>query len=74
MATAQEYGAAGVVLYTDPEDYAPEGYGVYPDSVMMPSTGAQFGTVRLSDGDLMTPFYPSIGNVHSIIYGTILSL
>ena len=59
---AESRGAAGVIFYTDPADYAVMGTeSVYPDTVMMPPTGVQLGTVKLTDGDPLTPFYPSIG-------------
>ncbi|KAF2350347.1 PA domain, partial [Trinorchestia longiramus] len=64
---AEELGAAGVLLYTDPADYALDGPdSVYPQSVMMPPSGTQLGTVKLTDGDPLTPFYPSIESAFHI--------
>lgn len=59
---AEKRGAAGVILYTDPQQYAPLGEdAVYPNTVYMPASGVQAGTVLLADGDPLTPFYPSVG-------------
>ncbi|KAF2361473.1 PA domain, partial [Trinorchestia longiramus] len=58
--TAQERGVLGLVLYNDPADYALDGYGVYPNSVMMPPSATQLGSVLAGKGDPQTPFYPSI--------------
>ena len=56
---AIEYGCIGLILYSDPMDYAVPWAGVYPDSPYLPSTGAQRGTVLGVDGDPRTPNYPS---------------
>ncbi|XP_018020759.1 putative N-acetylated-alpha-linked acidic dipeptidase [Hyalella azteca] len=56
----QEHGALGLVLYNDPADYDPDGLEVYPDSVMMPSTATQMGSILGTKGDPQTPFYPAI--------------
>ncbi|XP_042222207.1 N-acetylated-alpha-linked acidic dipeptidase 2-like [Homarus americanus] len=57
---AETKGAVGVVLYSDPADYAPNGSDfVYPHSSYMPPSAAPFGTVKLVDGDPLTPFYPA---------------
>ncbi|XP_068200575.1 putative N-acetylated-alpha-linked acidic dipeptidase [Palaemon carinicauda] len=57
---AEARGAIGVVLFSDPLDYAPEGSDfVYPNSYFMPPSAAPFGTVKLVDGDPLTPFYPA---------------
>ncbi len=58
---AAEFGAIGLILYTDPRDYAPSWVDdAYPDSWWMPKTGVQSGTAW-SGGDPLTPGYPSIG-------------
>lgn len=36
-------GAVGVILFSDPADYAPEGAGVFPDSIFLPPDAAQRG-------------------------------
>lgn len=61
---AQRYGCGGLIIFSDPIDYAPT-YGppMFPDGPMLPSTGLQRGTVMIGDGDPLTPGLPSIGNV-----------
>ncbi|MEE8526478.1 MAG: M28 family metallopeptidase, partial [Thermoanaerobaculia bacterium] len=59
---AQNHGAAGVILYSDPAD---DGYmkgDVYPDGPMRPPSAIQRGSVQylsLQPGDPSTPGYPS---------------
>lgn len=58
----ERFGCIGMILYTDPSDYALEGVdNVYPDSWWMPGTGVQRGTVKNEGGDPLTPYYPAIG-------------
>lgn len=57
---AEDLGAVGLVLFSDPSDYAPEGPEfVFPRSYFLPPSAAPFGTVKLVDGDPLTPFYPA---------------
>jgi N-acetylated-alpha-linked acidic dipeptidase len=61
---AQYFGAVGAILYSDPVDYAP--FGTSPDQVydrkwFMPPTGTQRGSALISNGDPLTPIYPSTG-------------
>jgi len=61
---AQRHGAVGAILYNDPADYAP--FGITPDKVYnqkwyMPPTGTQRGSAYTSNGDPLTPVYPSTG-------------
>ncbi|KAF2349679.1 Transferrin receptor-like dimerization domain [Trinorchestia longiramus] len=64
---AEKRGALGLILFSDPADYAPRGTDqVYPDTVMMPPSAAQLGTVKLVDGDPLTPFYPAIESAFRI--------
>ncbi|KAM4662502.1 putative N-acetylated-alpha-linked acidic dipeptidase [Discoglossus pictus] len=57
----QTFGCAGMILYSDPADYvAGDLDRVFPDDWWLPGTGAQRGTVLSTDGDPLTPFYPSI--------------
>ena len=70
--TAEKYGAIGVILYSDPQDYAAYGTNVtahccYPDTIMMPNSAVPHGTAYLYDGDPLTPFYPSVGKCGTII-------
>lgn len=58
------HGAAGVIIFSDPEDYAKDGMepeNVYPNTWWLPPTGVQRGTLKLSvpDGDPLTPGYPA---------------
>ncbi|XP_069193533.1 N-acetylated-alpha-linked acidic dipeptidase 2-like [Procambarus clarkii] len=65
--TAEERGALGVVMYRFPADYAPAGPDfVYPHSSYMPPSASPFGTVKLGDGDPLTPFYPAIESAFRI--------
>lgn len=64
---AEARGAIGVVLFSDPSDYAPQGSDfVYPHSYFMPPSAAPFGTVKLVDGDPLTPFYPAVESAFHI--------
>ncbi|KAM3918010.1 glutamate carboxypeptidase 2-like isoform 2-T2 [Leptodactylus fuscus] len=57
---AGNFGCTGVILYSDPADYVVGSLDrVYPVDWWLPGTGAQRGTVLISDGDPRTPFYPS---------------
>ena len=61
---AQRYGAIGAILYNDPKNYAPMGIlpnQTYNQTWFMPDTGAQRGSSYTSNGDPLTPFYPSTG-------------
>ncbi|XP_077966144.1 putative N-acetylated-alpha-linked acidic dipeptidase [Styela clava] len=57
---AGQYKCAGLILYSDPADYAVAGQGVYPDTWYLPGTGAQRGTLFKDEGDPLTMHYPSI--------------
>ncbi|XP_046567726.1 N-acetylated-alpha-linked acidic dipeptidase 2-like [Haliotis rubra] len=63
---AQKYGAIGLIIYTDPADYAmgANSSDVYPHSWWLPPTGAQRGTLFVTDGDPETPGYPSIDTAY----------
>lgn len=56
---AEKHGAAGLIIYSDPQD---DGYvrgDVYPDGPMRPAGGVQRGSILNVDGDPSTPGYPS---------------
>ncbi len=56
---AENHGAAGLMIYSDPAD---DGYvrgDVYPVGPMRPSHGIQRGSVMNPNGDPSTPGYPS---------------
>ena len=64
MMHAQYFGAAGAILYNDPFDYAPFGTSadqVYDQKWFMPPSGTQRGSAYISNGDPLTPVYPSTG-------------
>ncbi|XP_071788904.1 N-acetylated-alpha-linked acidic dipeptidase 2-like [Asterias amurensis] len=60
---AQIFGAIGLILYSDPADYAVGGISsVYPDSWWLPGYGVQRGSLYITGvgGDPLTPGYPSL--------------
>ena len=63
---AQDHGAVGLIIYSDPAD---DGYGqgdVYPKGPWRPSSSAQRGSVQylfVAPGDPLTPGKPSIPGV-----------
>lgn len=64
---AEDLGAVGLLLFSDPKDYAPAGPDfVYPHSYFLPPSAAPFGTTKLLDGDPLTPFYPAIDSAFRI--------
>ncbi|XP_065069888.1 putative N-acetylated-alpha-linked acidic dipeptidase [Rhopilema esculentum] len=65
VALGEAAGAIGMILYTDPADYA-SGTSSYPKSWWMPPDGVQRGTVQLGDGDPLTPGYPSTDHAFRI--------
>lgn len=63
---AEERGAAGVILYTDPQDAAPLGpEATYPKTVYAPPGSTQLGSLSLQ-GDLLTPGYPATESAYRI--------
>ena len=64
---AERKGAIGVLLYSDPKDFAQKGRNdIYPDSWWMPGMAVQSGTVYLGNGDPLTPYYPAIEGAYRI--------
>ncbi|XP_006820652.1 glutamate carboxypeptidase 2-like, partial [Saccoglossus kowalevskii] len=62
---AEMFGALGMILYSDPADYATDGAtDVYPDSWWLPGTGVQRGTLWINSGDPLTPGYPSLDSAY----------
>ena len=59
---AQEYKAAGMVLYGDPKDYASDNTA-YPDSWGLPPNAIPRGNIVNVKGDPLTPGYPSVGKI-----------
>ncbi|XP_064600479.1 N-acetylated-alpha-linked acidic dipeptidase 2-like [Liolophura sinensis] len=60
---AAHFGAAGVILYSDPGDYT-WGDKVYPRDWWLPGTAVQRGVVMTGNGDPLTPGYPSIESAY----------
>ena len=61
---AANEGVVGLILYTDPIDYSPEGVeNTYPKSWWLPPSGVERGTLlpNLEEGDPLTPGYPARG-------------
>ncbi|XP_033735883.1 N-acetylated-alpha-linked acidic dipeptidase 2-like [Pecten maximus] len=58
---ASEYGAIGIIIYSDPADYTLDGstLRVYPEDWWLPPSGAQRGTIFRGLGDPLTPGYPA---------------
>lgn len=56
-------GAKGLIIYSDPADYAIEGSSeVYPNTWYLPESGVQRGSVFRPSGDPLTPAYPATEN------------
>lgn len=68
---ASDFGAAGIILFSDPINVAPfPSIPVYPDSWWLPPTGIQRGSILLlsgENGDPQTPRFPSTGNLSLIL-------
>lgn len=61
---ASTHGAIGIIIYSDPDDYAQgqtDSTQVYPHDWWLPASGTQRGTIFLGSGDPLTPGYPAIG-------------
>nr|XP_053627350.1 glutamate carboxypeptidase 2-like [Cherax quadricarinatus] len=66
---AQERGAKGMILFSDPNDVALEGVeaqDVYPNSWWLPGSGMQRGTTYMGDGDPLTPGWPSTAQAYRL--------
>ncbi|XP_050737432.1 N-acetylated-alpha-linked acidic dipeptidase 2-like isoform X1 [Eriocheir sinensis] len=65
--SAERRGAVAVLLYGDPQQYAPFGEdAVYPNTVYLPPSGAPSGSVYMYDGDPLTPFYPATDSAYRL--------
>ena len=61
---AQRFNCSGLLMYSDPKDYAPPGVPVYPNGPSLPPGGVQRGSVMSSDiGDPLTPGVPALGGL-----------
>ncbi|TKR73126.1 hypothetical protein L596_020474 [Steinernema carpocapsae] len=62
VANAQEAGAIGAILYSDPSEVARDGIDkahVYPATEWMPSEAVQRGSIMKLNGDPLTPLFPA---------------
>ncbi len=66
--SAEDRGAIGVLLYSDPEDCAMLGtdpLDVYPNDIFLPGTGMQRGTTKVMiSGDILSSGWASIDNAY----------
>ena len=58
---AQTYGCSALIIYSDPEDYAPSGTPVYPNGPSLPPYGLQRGSLLEPEGDPLTNLVPALG-------------
>ncbi|XP_071510701.1 N-acetylated-alpha-linked acidic dipeptidase 2-like [Diadema antillarum] len=67
---AAEYGAIGLILFSDPADYAVDSESaVYPDTWFLPGTGVQRGSLFIRQGvggDPLSPGYPAYESAYKI--------
>ena len=68
---AQRFNCSGLLIYSDPADYAPPGVPVYPNGPSLPLYGVQRGSLINQDGDPMTPGVPAIGKLNTNMLGQI---
>jgi len=45
---AQQFGIAGLLIFSDPEDYAPDPDMVYPNGPWLPPSGVQRGSIKFA--------------------------
>jgi len=66
---AADFGCAGLIIYSDPMEAACEGTEpehVFPNDFWIPGTGVQRGSLALTDGDPLTPYWPSVENAYRL--------
>nr|XP_022329273.1 N-acetylated-alpha-linked acidic dipeptidase 2-like [Crassostrea virginica] len=65
---AHLHGAKGIIIYSDPADYAVDGETsqVYPRDWWLPPSGTQRGTILLGSGDPLTPGYPATEHAYRL--------
>lgn len=67
--SAEDNGAIGVILFSDPKDFAPEGrHSVYPNTTRLPGMAVQSGSILLGYGDPLTPLYPALGKLSILLF------
>jgi N-acetylated-alpha-linked acidic dipeptidase len=73
---AEKRGVAAVIIYSDPIDYGAPDLNVsntFPNSVFMPPGGAQRGSLLETNGDPLTPLYPSKSYAYRININDVLN-
>ncbi|XP_071509914.1 putative N-acetylated-alpha-linked acidic dipeptidase [Diadema antillarum] len=66
---AAQYGALGLILYSDPADYAKSTTGpiqTYPDGIFLPGSGTQRGSCLDGNGDPLTQSYPAVESAYRL--------
>eukprot|EP00057_Strongylocentrotus_purpuratus_P007572 XP_011662046.1 PREDICTED: glutamate carboxypeptidase 2-like [Strongylocentrotus purpuratus] len=63
---AAQFGAAGLILYSDPKDYAVPGGETYPNGLYLPGTGTQRGSCLDGNGDPLTRNYPAVESAYRL--------
>ena len=62
VTNAQKYGAKAIMIYNDPQDFAPvPDEDLYPHGWWLPRSGVQRGSILMGTGDPLTPRYPAKG-------------
>lgn len=62
VTNAQKFGAKAILIYNDPQDFAPvPDEDLYPHGWWLPRSGVQRGSILIGTGDPLTPRYPSKG-------------
>jgi len=66
---AYQFGCSGLVIFMDPSTVAQEGIedeNLLPNTFWMPGTAVQRGSLSMSDGDPLTPNWPSIDHAYRL--------
>ena len=69
---AQQFNCSALLIYSDPEDYAPDGVPVYPNGPSLPTYGVQRGSLLHRVGDPLTPDVPAVGNGIIVIFNSVI--
>lgn len=70
MTNAQKFGAKAILIYNDPQDFAPvPDEDLYPHGWWLPRSGVQRGSILIGTGDPLTPRYPSKGAHSKSVFG-----
>eukprot|EP00731_Ephydatia_muelleri_P003672 Em0001g3672a len=69
---AQSYGCSALIIYSDPQQYAPNGTGVYPNGPSLPPYGVQRGTLNGAQRDPLTSGIPAIDGVFREDYASVV--